>query len=90
MPIIATCHARDNIASPVGQIVNLRRIVNPPRDAAASVSVVAALPAHSGRRVANPPQDTMLPHKTPAFIPSPFAAAVHPKQVTNLPRLLAG
>ena len=42
-----------------------------------------------GRRVANPPQDTILdtilPHKAPAFIPSPCAAAAHREQVSNLP-----
>jgi hypothetical protein len=47
----------------VGQIGNLRRIVNPPRDAPASVPVVAALPAPSGRRITNPPQVNNLPHK---------------------------
>ena len=34
-----------------------------------------------GRRIANPPQDTILPHKTPAFIPSLCAPRAHPKQL---------
>jgi hypothetical protein len=51
----------------VGQIVNLRRIVNPPPRCEASRSGVASphlagFPAASSRRIANPPQVNNLPH----------------------------
>ena len=44
----------------VGQIVNLRRIVNPPGRCEASPPGLAAVPASCGRRIANPPQVTNL------------------------------
>jgi hypothetical protein len=62
-----------------------RRINNPPHSRKSAVRHRFDGTPTLGRRVANPPQDTILPHKAPAFIPSPCAAAAHPKQVTNLP-----
>ena len=46
----------------VGQIVNLRRIVNPPRAMRQRASPFGALSTRSGRRIANPPQVDNLPH----------------------------
>jgi len=56
----------------VGQIGNLRRIVNPPARCGSEPPVIAALPASCGRRIANPPQVNNLPHKkvTPKEIQS--------------------
>jgi hypothetical protein len=44
----------------VGQVVNLRRIGNPP---VASAADCLKIGTHIGRRISNPPQDTILPHK---------------------------
>ena len=44
----------------MGQIVNLRRIGNPPALAPTST---AGLALEIGRRIANPPQVANLPHK---------------------------
>ena len=44
----------------VGQVVNLRRIGNPPVGSGIRLEAVRCAPI---RRIANPPQDTILPHK---------------------------
>jgi hypothetical protein len=44
----------------VGQVVNLRRIANPP---AAGAAECLGISTRIGRRIANPPQDAILPHK---------------------------
>jgi len=47
----------------VGQVGNLRRIVNPPGRCGSEPVILAAWCADSGRRIANPPQADNLPHK---------------------------
>jgi hypothetical protein len=47
-------------AAVVGQVVNLRRIANPPAGSGIRLEAVRYAPT---RRIANPPQDTILPHK---------------------------
>jgi hypothetical protein len=47
----------------VGQIANLRRIVNPPARCGSEPARLANSLARCDRRIANPPQVNNLPHK---------------------------
>jgi len=52
----------------VGQIVNLRRMVNPPARCGSERARVGGLLAGHGRRIANPPQVDNLPHKSALIV----------------------